>query len=132
MFGYDFFISIVILVIFLFTMLPSLSFFDPMLPYLIIYFDKKEKKNNENSKEGMVISSRDVSGAKTSPQLMVSRRYSRLVAQPCRRFACSSHETPFVTTDIFCSENLFVMRGVSAPRFHCISVYLGINSEKFY
>jgi hypothetical protein len=33
---------------------------------------------------------------------------------------CSEPETPFVTRGVFCSENLFVTRGVRNPRPHCI------------
>jgi hypothetical protein len=40
----------------------------------------------------------------------LSRRYSQLVANRCCRLACSLLETPFVTRDVFCSENLFVNR----------------------
>jgi hypothetical protein len=58
--------------------------------------------------------------AKVTQQLTLSRRYFQLVANRCCRLACSLLETPFVTRDVFCSENVFVMRGVREPRFHCI------------
>jgi hypothetical protein len=57
--------------------------------------------------------------SKVTQQLTLSCRYSQLVAICCCRLACLLLETPFVTRDIFCSENLFVMKGVCEPRFHC-------------
>jgi hypothetical protein len=54
--------------------------------------------------------------AKVTQQLTLSRRYSQLVANRCCRLACSLLETPFVTRDVLCSENLFVNRVVRDER----------------
>jgi hypothetical protein len=43
-------------------------------------------------------------------------RYSQLVANHCCWLACLLLETPFVTRDVFCSENLFVNQFVCDER----------------
>jgi hypothetical protein len=45
--------------------------------------------------------------------------------QPLLSASCLLLETPFVTQDVFCSGNLFVMRGVRELRFHCI-IFLAV------
>jgi hypothetical protein len=87
---------------------------------------QKNHKTQWNSREGTANSSRVVYRAKVTQQLTLSRRYSQPVANRCWRLECSILETPFVTRDGFffrkiCSwTDLFVMRGVREPRFHCI------------
>jgi hypothetical protein len=76
----------------------------------------KHHKTQWNSREGTANSSRDVFRAKVTQHLTIFRRYSQLVANRCCRLACSLLETPFVTRDVFCSENLFVNRLVRDER----------------
>jgi hypothetical protein len=65
----------------------------------------------------------------------------------CCQLVCLLLETPFVTQDVFCSENLFVnwfvrderrswtdlfmMRGVREPRFHCIHYCETLKFHRF-
>jgi hypothetical protein len=84
----------------------------------------KNHKTQWNSSEGTANWSRDMYWAKVTQQLTLSRWYSQLVANRCSRLACLLLETPFVTRDFVFSEicswtDLFVMRGVREPRFHC-------------
>jgi hypothetical protein len=73
--------------------------------------------------------------AKVTQQLTISRRYFQLVANRCCRLTCSLLETPFVTRDVLffrkiCSwTDLFVMRGVREPRFHCLFLHILYLSE---
>jgi hypothetical protein len=113
-------------------MFANRNFFGPMVSYLIIYL--KNRKTQWNSREHKANSSRDVYWAKVTQQLMLSRRYSQLVANRCCRLACSLLKTPFVTQGIFlmkiCSwTNLFVMRGVHELRFHCISFVVCVQRK---
>jgi hypothetical protein len=84
-----------------------------------VLFNNIYKKTQLNSREGMANLSSDVYWAKVTQQLTLYCRYSQLVANRCCRLACSLLETPFVTRDFFCSENLFVMRGVHELRLYC-------------
>jgi hypothetical protein len=92
----------------------SLSFFGPMVPYLIIYL-KKNTKHNEIQQKARRIQE----GMCTEPKL-TSNWHSRAdtLSLPLLP-ACV-----FVIRDVFarkiCSwTELFVNRGVREPRFHC-------------
>jgi hypothetical protein len=77
----------------------------------------KFKRRHGEFEQGCVLSESCTATDALSPIL-------QLVANRCCRLACSLLETPFVTRDVFCSENLFVIRVVREPRFHCILKYL--------
>jgi hypothetical protein len=53
---------------------------------------------------------------KVTQQLTLFHRYSQLVTNCCYELACSLLKTPFITWDVFCSENLFVNRFVRDER----------------
>jgi hypothetical protein len=104
-------------------MIAYLSFFGPMVSYLIIY--KNTTKHNEIQEKAWQIRagmctewklhSNWCSSADTpslSPPVVAGLRV-------CYSRHCSSPETFFVWK--ICSwTNLFVMKGVNEPRFHCI------------
>jgi hypothetical protein len=102
-------------------MIAYLSFFGPIVSSFNNIYIKKTTKQ-WNSREGTANSSRDVYWAKVMQQLTLSRRYPQLVANRCCRLACLLLETLFVTRDVFCWENFFVMKGVREPRFHYIAL----------
>jgi hypothetical protein len=75
--------------------------------------------------------------AKVTQQLTLSRWYSQLVVNHCCRLACSLLETPFVTRYFFfrklCSwTDLFVVRGVREPRFHCNCKGTSVSLSQLY
>jgi hypothetical protein len=95
----------------------SLFCFGPTVSYLIIY----KKPTKQNSREGTAKSSRDVYWAK------LHSNWRSPVGTPCLsptvvaglRVRYSRHRSS-PDTFFFFLENLFVMRGVREPMFHCI------------
>jgi hypothetical protein len=101
----------------------------PKLFYIILLYIYKNT-TQWNSREGKANSSRDVHWAKVIQQLTLSRRYSQLVANRCCRLAWSLLETPFVTRNVFCSENLFVNRFVRDERHSLTEVPLYLVNKQ--
>jgi hypothetical protein len=67
---------------------------------------------------------------------VLSESYTAADALPLILPACRQPLLPacvFVTRDVLFSENLFVMRGVRVPKFHCImkQVVLKLKSSAF-
>lgn len=125
-----------IMVILLFTLLLSVFFFDPIVPYLIIYKKNKTKKHKVqwNSREGTANLSRDVYGLNATPQLAFSCQYSWLFTPCCCWRVCSSLKTLFIIQDIFYFENLFVNQFVHNEKHSWLNFLLYLdykNSVKF-
>jgi hypothetical protein len=101
-------------------MIAYLSFFVPWCLHLIIYLKKpqktmKFKRRHGEFEQGCVLSE-SYAATDTLPPILPACRQPLLPA------------CVFVTRDtvchprLFCWENLFVMKGVSEPRFHCIAL----------